>query len=341
MIREENSRTEIKKINMKTELDKQKKIIELPIKMPLITEDDLFHNELIGYALYLAAGIFLESKNQKYTTEELYILRFYHIINRILSCYKCINQAYNFIKRRPTFKELDKNEEMTVIDYYNYHYDVVIHKLSTIKDLSFKLINKVFDLKLKDKDCTWNSIRSKKDLIFISGVLDIQTLHYHLMNETILDRNESSHNGSVDIKLFRNIDGLVQISQWKRLELLSEDDIGPDPMEKSTYYDYLQRLGKKELLRKIKNHKAMSLFCIHILTCCMANKFKSDISKELLDKYSTYIQKANCQIDTYERKVNKLGHLLPYLIENDKSIEYLKSHEKDKNHRLFVTLVHL
>ena len=49
---------------MKTEMDKQKKIVELPIKMPVITEDDLFHNELVGYALYLAAGIFLESKKK-------------------------------------------------------------------------------------------------------------------------------------------------------------------------------------------------------------------------------------------------------------------------------------
>ena len=81
-----NSLTKIRKIKMKTAIGKQKKIIELPIKMPVITEDDLFHNELIGYALYLAAGIFLESKNKKYTTEELYILHFYHIIKRILSC---------------------------------------------------------------------------------------------------------------------------------------------------------------------------------------------------------------------------------------------------------------
>ena len=326
---------------MKTELDKQKKMIELPIKMPLITEDDLFHNELIGYALYLAAGIFLESKNKKYTTEELYILRFYQIINKIHSCYKCINQACNFIKCRPTIKELDKNEEMTIIDYYNYHYDVVIHKLTTIKDLSFKLINKVFDLKLEDKNCSWNGIRNKKDLITIPGVLDIHTLHYNLMNEIIFDRNESSHNGYVDIKMFRNLDGLVQISQWKRLELLSEDLIGLDPMEKGTYYDYLQRLGKKELLKKIQNYKSMSLFCIHVLTCCMANKFKSDIPEDLLDKYSEFIQKANRQIDTYGRKINKLNHLLPYLIEDDESIEYLKSHEKDKNYRLFVSLINV
>lgn len=326
---------------MKTELDKQMKIVELPIKMPLITEDDLFHNELVGYVLYLAAGILQDSENKQFTAEELYILCFYQIINKIHSCYRCIDQACNFIKRRPTVKELDKNEEMTIIDYYNYHYDVIIHKLTTIKDLSFKLINKVFDLKLKDKDCTWKGISSKKDMITIPGVLDIQTLHYHLMNEIILNRNESSHNGSVDIKLFRNIHGLVQISQWKRLELLSEDVIGSDPMEKGSYYDYLLRLEKKELLRNIKNHKAMSLFCIHVLTSCMASKFKSDISKDLLDKYSEFIQKANQQIDTDGRKINKLSHLLPYLKNNDKSIEHLKSREKEKNHQLVISLVKL
>ena len=341
MIKGGNSETKIKKISMKTELDKQEKIVELPIKMPLITEDDLFHNELVGYVLYLAAGILQDSENRQFTTEELYILRFYRIINKIHSCYKCINQACNFIKRRPTVKELDKNEEMTVIDYYNYHYDVIIHKLTTIKDLSFKLINKVFDLKLEDKHCSWNGIRNKKDLITIPGIIDIQTLHYNLMNEIIIDRNESSHNGSVDIRLFRNIDGLVQISQWKRLGLLSEDAIGPDPMEKGSHYNYLLRLEKREFLRKIKNYKSMSLFCIHVLTCCMANKFKSDIPEDLLDKYSEFIQKADRQIKTYVRKINKLGHLLPYLIENDKSIEYLMSHEKDKSHRLLVSLVNV
>ena len=321
---------------MGTELNKRKRIVELPIKMPLITEDDLFHNELVGYVLYLTTGIFQDSENKEFTTEELYLLRFSQIINKIYSCYRCINQACNFIKCRPTVKELDKNEEMTIIDYYNYHYDVIIHKLTTIRDLSFKLINKVFDLKLKDKDCTWKGINSKKDMITIPGVLDIQALHYNLMTEIILDRNESSHNGAVDIKLFGNIDGLVQISQWKRLELLSEDVIGPDPLEKGSHYDYLLRLEKKQLLRKIKNYKTMSLFCIHVLTCCMASKFKSDIPEDLVEKYSDFIEKANQGIDAYKRKINKLNHLIPYLIRNDETIERIKN---PKNNEIFRFMV--
>ena len=322
---------------MKTELDKQMKIVELPIKMPLITEDDLFHNELVGYVLYLAAGILQDSENKQFTAEELYILCFYQIINKIHSCYRCIDQACNFIKRRPTVKELDKNEEMTIIDYYNYHYDVIIHKLTTIKDLSFKLINKVFDLKLKDKDCTWKGISSKKDMITIPGVLDIQTLHYHLMNEIILNRNESSHNGFVDIKLFRNIHGLVQVSQWKRMRKLPEDAIESDPMAKGTYYDYLLKKKKKELLAKISNFKTAYLFCIHILTCCMANKFKSDIPQELLDKYSEFIQKASQSINAHKRKINKLYQLIPYLIRNDETIKRVKNQKANEIFRFMVS----
>jgi hypothetical protein len=34
------------------ELNKQKTIVELPIEMPLITEDDLLHNEMIGHVLF-------------------------------------------------------------------------------------------------------------------------------------------------------------------------------------------------------------------------------------------------------------------------------------------------
>lgn len=315
----------------------EKEIKVLPIKMPMVTENDLFHNEMAWFLLVIASEI-LCCKGQK-TDEELRVIKVFSIISKIRSCYTSISQASNFIKRRPTIKELDSNEEMTVIDYYNYHYDVIIHKLSTIRDLSFKLINQVFDLNLNNRSCNWDNIIKKREKILIPGVFEIQTLFYYLMEEIELDRNESSHNGSIDIRLFKNIDGLVQLSQWKRLGILSEDITGPDPMAKGTHCDYLLRFGKKEFLKKINNHKTMSLFCIHVLTCCISNKFKSDISKELLVKHSASIQKANCKIDSYARKINKLNHIIPYLIENNDTIEYLKNHGKDNNHRLLVSLV--
>lgn len=320
------------------ELNKQKTIVELPIAIPLITEEDLLHNEMIGYVLFLTAGILQNSQTTGVKTEEeMQIIRVYGIINKILSCYKSINQASNFIKRRPSITELDNNEEMTVIDYYNYHYDVIVHKLVTIRDLSFKLINKIYDLQLKDKSCNWDNIWKKRDLISVPGIFDIQTLLYNFMGEVQRDRNESSHNGSIDIRTFKDIDGFVQISQWKRMGKLTGDVMESDPMDKGSYYDYQLRKKRKELLDKIKMYKTVSMFCIHVLTCSMANKFKSNIPQDLLDKYSELIQKANQGIDSYKRKINKLDQLLPYLIRNDEAIERIKNQKANEIFRFMVS----
>lgn len=328
----------MEKKGMETELDNQNKIIELPIAIPLITEEDLLHNEMIGYVLFLTAGILQNSQTTGVKTEEeMQIIRVYGIINKILSCYKSINQASNFIKRRLTITELDNNEEMTVIDYYNYHYDVIVHKLSTIRDLSFKLINKVYNLQLKDRNCNWDNIWKKRDLISVLGIFDIQTLLYNFMEEIQRDRNESSHNGTIDIRTFKDIDGFVQMSQWKRMGKLTEDVIESDPMSKGTYYDYLLRKKRKELLAKIKMYKTVSMFCIHVITCSMANKFKSNIPQDLLDKYSELIQKANQGIDSYKRKINKLDQLLPYLIRNDEAIERVKNKKANEIFRFMVS----
>lgn len=306
-------------------MEKRTKESMKPLEIPLVIDDDLYHNEMICFVLYLATEIL--SNNQKRTNEELNLIRVFNIISNILSCFKCINQASNFIKHRPTLKELDKNEEMTVIDYYNYHYDVVIHKLSTIRDLSFKLINQVFDLKLDDKKCTWSNISKHEEQITISGVLSIQVLYYHLMKEIEEERNESSHNGSIDIKIFDYLGSLAYISQLKRLDKIPEDSSIDDPLAKGTYYDYLLKTKKKELLERINTYKVTSSFCIHVLTCCMSNKFKSGFSQEFLAKYSELIQKANHNIDTYNRKINKLKYLIGWIMRNDETMESLKKKE--------------
>ena len=316
----------------------EKIIIDLPIDIPLVIEDDLLHNEMIGYVLYLTGGILQNSQTDEKTEVEMQIIRIYGIINKILSCYTSINQASNFIKRRPTIRELDCNEEMTVIDYYNYHYDVIVHKLTTIRDLSFKLINIIYGLRLNNRSCNWDNIWKRRDLISIPGILDIQTLLYYFMEEVQRDRNESSHNGFIGISIFKDIDGIVQMSQWKRMGKLPEDVIESDPMAKGTYYDCLLKQKKKELLAKIYYLKTASMFCIHVLTCCMAKKFKSDIPQNLLDKHSELIQKANQSIDEYKRMINKLNQLIPYLIRNDNAFERIKNKKGNEIFRFMVSL---
>ena len=78
---------------MEIELNRQKTVVELPIEMPLITEDDLLHNEMIGYVLFLTGGILLNSQTDEKAEVEMQIIRVYGIVNKILSCYTRINQA--------------------------------------------------------------------------------------------------------------------------------------------------------------------------------------------------------------------------------------------------------
>ena len=53
----------------------KKKIVELPIEMPLVTEGDLFHNEMVWFLLVIASQI-LSVKRRK-TDEELRIIKVY------------------------------------------------------------------------------------------------------------------------------------------------------------------------------------------------------------------------------------------------------------------------
>ena len=85
----------------------------------------------------------------------------------------------------------------------------------------------------------------------------------------------------------------------------------------------------------------MSLFCINVLTCCMSNKYKSSIPTDLSTKYSSFIQKANYQIDNYGKKVNKLKFLFPFFFFFYKSIEYLKGNCINGNYKFFFSIVNV
>lgn len=316
----------------------ERNTINISVAIPMLSEEDLLHNELIGYIEYLTAGIFQNMKNKELSAEESYFIDLFRIINRILECFQRINQARNFILRRPTLKYLDKNEEMTIIDYYKYHYDVVIHKLNTLRDLSFKLINIVFNLNLKDKDCNWTHIRKKSKNITIPGVLDTQVLYYNLMINIESERNESSHNGFIKNRIFDGLNSIAMLSQWLRLNKIPKNFIENDPMGKGGYYSRLLAKRKKELLKKIDEYKAISIYCIHVLTCCLSVQCRSKTSKALSEKYSEYIQKADHSINNYDRKINKIKYLFPYLKTNDDAVKLLKDN-KDKKYKINVSII--
>ena len=204
---------------------------------------------------------------------------------------------------------------MTVIDYYYYHYDVVIHKLSTIRDLSYRLINVVFRLGINDRNCGWDSILKKKDKIALPGIMNLQQLYYKLLEKIEYERNESTHSGNLDLSFMREIDLLVSMSQMIRLKFIPMDEW--DPMAKGSYNEYRLRKCKKELIKLIERYRDMSISFVHILACCLGGVFLKNLSEDSRVEFETNLKDADEWVNKHEKKNNKLVYLLDWLIHLD------------------------
>lgn len=293
------------------------------VYLPLITRDDFYCNELFFPAMILASSIRIKGRPKK--DSDQYALDVFDLLNRIDNCLGSIYKAKGFISRRPSVKELDENDQMTITEYYMYHYDMVIHKLSTIRDLSCKLINVVFKLGIEDKKCGWNSISKEKDRIGVPVILNLQQLYYIYLERIKQERNASTHSGIIDLIFMREVDLDLSVSQMiKRYNIPTE---GWDPMQKGSYGEYRLRKCKKELLKRIDHYRDMSISFIHILTCCMGRVFHDNLPEELKSEFDKELKSADKKVNEYENKNNKLTDLfniLKHLDETAKRFSKIK-----------------
>ncbi len=285
------------------------------IYLPLVTLEDYRHNELWWPTVILASCILREGRARK--ESDKYVLEVFKILNRIDYCFGIIDKSKGFISRRPSIKELEANDRMTITDYYYYHYDMVIHKLSTIRDLSYKLMNVVFNLGIKEKECGWNSILKKKGRIEIPGIMNLQQLFYIYLERIEIERNNSTHSGIINLPFMRELDLDISVSQMIRLYNIPTD--GWDPMPKDPYSEYRLRKCKKELLEHIDHYRNMSISFVHILSCCMAGVFRNNLSEELKKEFEDELKSADKRVDEYKNKNNKITHLFDWLIHLDET----------------------
>jgi len=89
------------------------------------------------------------------------------------------------------FKENKINE----IDHINYHLEVYYHKIHTILELMKLATNEIFQLGIPYKDCNWENIQKKKDIID-SNVLDIIDRYYKSFKSSISVRHHNTHRAS-------------------------------------------------------------------------------------------------------------------------------------------------
>ena len=116
---------------------------------PYISLDEVTKNEFSITCIYLAGSIIQDAEKREgfdmnknnyhlFTDNEKFILELFYILSDIENCLSSIENACVFVKRFYGKSYFEKCK-INIIDYSLYHYDVLCYKISTLKDLYFKL----------------------------------------------------------------------------------------------------------------------------------------------------------------------------------------------------------
>lgn len=211
-----------------------------------------------------------------------YIFNHYH---SILSSLESIDLVTKFISRynnnNPT------SDDVPFYKYVAYHYDILCYKVSTLKELFFKLINLIYELKLEC--CCWNSVNSRKAQI--NNVTLFKTLErfHSISNNLVKLRNTSAHEGTLFSSELKNI-YLFQ-SAVKLCEMFPKDfnSLYNERYKRGTnaYTSEILEL-KEELLSQIYIQRDSIFNCTRCLLCSLSQGLLSLIIKLFPDMKDSF-----------------------------------------------------
>jgi len=125
-------------------------------------------------------------------SREQYIL----IVNKNHSAIaSLIDQLYLveiFVRRFPA-KEFYLKNNINQLTFIQYHLEVFFHKIHTILELMKLLVNNVFELNIKPKDCDWKKLVSHLGLK--AKPLVIVDIYYKTFRSIIEARHSNTHRG--------------------------------------------------------------------------------------------------------------------------------------------------
>lgn len=143
-----------------------------------------------------------------------------------MNCLKSIDDAILFISNYNKHDYLRK-KFVPFDEFCLYHYDVVCHKITTLKDLYFRLISKLYCLNLEN--FSWNELKEQERLINNVHLFSILEENYKVSKMLEEQRHKSSHEGRISLHLLNEFSTLqMQVSlreimpEHKKKELCSK-----------------------------------------------------------------------------------------------------------------------
>lgn len=232
-----------------------------------------------------------------FDTSETYANDIYMLYRSVESCLDSINYAISFISRYGT-KDYMRKDFVPFDKFCLYHFDVICHKVSTLKDLYFKIVNKVYKIGLEKP--TWNALRKYKDEINNEHLFSILEANFSLMEAIDNKRNESSHEGNIRLSILNDLSLYLMASSFHEKVPNMEYDWKYE--KGSIVYKNQIKKAKKEMLDYLNVVKYNAFIVTKCFMCSLAPQLEI-LLKELFP---------NISLENDKLAVSRISCTMPY-----------------------------
>lgn len=154
-----------------------------------------------------------------------YVLQTRVLMTTIEKCLKCLDDSIIYIRKFYNRTKCDENH-ISYVDFVEYHTDMFNYKLSTIKDLSHKLVLHIYAEKTKDNKYEWKTVEKCIKKYGNNALLDLYNEAFPLFSYVTTKRHSSAHDGKTDIKELFDL-GFIESARMycKEKPDLNHDDV--------------------------------------------------------------------------------------------------------------------
>ncbi len=256
------------------------------MKIPNLTYGEAINDELSFVCRLMLCSIIRKRLHDEQTIniEERYIIDAYDIIHNIHNCLETIDNAILFIKEGWD-SEFGVKHRINEDTYLLYHYDIICHKIYTVRDLYFKLINHIYELGLKNKECKWKNIKGKRKSISNTFLFSLLNDNQNSLKSIYLVRTVSSHDGvirdkSLDVTAINSILAIYK-------DLIPKNLINGITINNNLFYRHRFQENKSKFIEHIEICRYNTFIYTRCILCSLCNDFLSKISIETKRQHLT------------------------------------------------------
>lgn len=219
------------------------------------------------------ASVEISNMMQFFTEKDMVVDEIYWNYRAVINCLKSIYNSIFFIKNYDK-RDYMQDEYIAFDEFCLYHYDVICHKIATIKDLYFKLVDKLYDLKLEKVN--WKELKKQKDKINNEQLFYILEEYFRVSKSLEEQRHASSHDGKITLRLLNDF-SIVQMQVYLREHTNIPDSSKEDLYDRKSKMYYFQMI-------KARAKALQFLYVIRYNTSMATKEFFNSLSCKLCSR---------------------------------------------------------